>query len=34
MRMRMQVAGLAYVVKLQRAETSPLGGKQQFKRCW
>lgn len=34
MRMRLQVAGLTYVVKLQRAETSPLGGKQQFKRCW
>jgi hypothetical protein len=26
----MQVAGLTYVVKLQRAETSPLGGKQQY----
>lgn len=34
MRLRMRVAGLTYVVKLQRAETSPLGGKQQFKRCW
>lgn len=33
-RLRMRVAGLTYVVKLQRAETSPLGGKQQFKRCW